>query len=175
MHSESCSAAAAPWACSQCWNYSELDTEEWMKLVFLRVLSSNLSMLCPRFLRTPRAPSEQARRSWPAQPGPAFTHTPLLGWFHSILLWSCLCCAAREVWVVSLLPGCSCRNWGTCVCWPAGPCQTQCKTQALTLFFLPGLQFGSLPAASFCETCRNHMVLRLLLFFQMKENCWNHL
>lgn len=175
VHLQHCEPALSPG------NYSEFKTEEWIKTVFLRILSSNLSVLCPRFLRTPRAPSEQTRRSWPAHPGPASTRAPGLGWFpmshreHSILLWSCLCCAAREVWSVSLLPGCSWRNWGTCVCWPAGPCQTQCKTQTLTLFFLPGLQFGSLPSASFCETCRNHMVLIFLLFFQTKENCWNHL
>lgn len=51
-----------------------------MKLVFLRILSSNLSLLCSRFLRTPQHHQNK--------PGGAAlhtqglpSHTPPLGWF----------------------------------------------------------------------------------------------
>lgn len=86
-----------------------------------------------------------------------------------------------------LLPGCFWRKWGTYVCWTAGCCQTKCIIPSLTLLFLGGLEFGSLPAASFHETCRNQMLLRLLLLFQMQAKIaetfycqdirlkWNHL
>lgn len=169
------------WASSQCWER-------------FRIWNRGMNEACapedflfyplPALSQVPRDPKQHQK-----EPGGADLHTqdlpshPHLSCHGSLcpmgstalctLVWSCSCWAAREVWAVSLLPGCSWRKWGTCVCWPAGPCQTQCKTKALTLFFLSGLQFGSLPAASFCETHRNHIVLRLLLFFQMKENCWN--
>lgn len=140
-----------------------------MKLAFLRVLSSNISLLCPRFLRTPRAPSEQTRSRLPTPTSPGMVprgehsslHPGLVSLGLSVLPGQCELITARllleKVGHMCLLASCS--------------LSAQWQTQALTLLFLPGLHFGSFPAASFCETCRNQVVLRLLLFFQMEENC----
>lgn len=94
MHSESCSAPAAPWALSA-GNYWEFETQSWMKIVFL---SSNLSLLYPNFLTTPRLPSEQARTCLHTHTCPGMvplSHREYKS-LHPVLILLVVCCQRSE-------------------------------------------------------------------------------
>jgi len=144
------------------------------------ILSSNLSRLCPRFLRTPTRQKQN-------KPGaannyihvPTITRTQIYLWVISpgpmgntalcILIFSSSCClycqkSATCLVIARLLLEkvghiCLLDSWSL---------SDEMYSTIGDPLVLGGLQFGSLPAASFQETCRNQMFLRHLLLFQME-------
>lgn len=108
------------WLSGQCGGIEQVVLEtELMMLVFLRILSPNLSLLCPRFLRTPTSSNQ-------SKPGvanihihvPTFTRTQIYHWVVSlspmgstaqcVLVFPSLCClycqkSASCILVVRLL------------------------------------------------------------------------